>query len=109
MTANVQLVYCTCPEAAIASRIAETLVSEGLAACVSQLSGVQSVYRWRGEIERDVEVLLLIKTVDSRFDALAARVRELHPYDVPEIISVPVTRGLPDYLQWVCKCTADDS
>jgi len=109
MTSTVLLTFCTCPDDSIASAIAETLVEERLAACVTQLPGIRSVYLWEGEIAKDHEVLLLIKTTDSRFDAMAGRLRELHPYDLPEIISAPVTRGLPDYLEWVCQCTSENS
>ncbi|MEA3278323.1 MAG: divalent-cation tolerance protein CutA [Pseudomonadota bacterium] len=107
MTANVLLTFCTCPDDVIANRIAETLVRERHAACVNRLSGVTSFYRWQGELQRDEETLLLIKTTTARFDALSARLRELHPYELPEIIAVPVDRGLPEYLQWVSTCTAD--
>jgi len=99
---------CTCPDAESAGRIADVLVSEGLAACVNRLPGITSVYSWKGKIERDAEVLLLIKTAEARFNALSARLLELHPYDLPEIIAVPVADGLPEYLQWVCKCTNVD-
>jgi len=108
MTPNLLLVFCTCPDAPAADRIADSLVREGLAACVNQIPGLTSVYRWEGRIERDAETLLLIKTTDARFDALSARVRELHPYDLPEIVAVPVALGLPEYLEWVCACTAND-
>lgn len=109
MTANVLLTLCTCPDDATALRIAEALVSEGLAACVNRVPGLTSVYLWQDKIEHDAETLLLIKTTDARFEALAARLRELHPYELPEIVAVPVTRGLPEYLQWVSTCTADDA
>jgi len=109
MSPNVLLAFCTCPAGEPANRIADALVSEGLAACVNQIPGVTSVYRWKGKIEHDTETMLLIKTTDSSFDALSARLRELHPYDLPEIIATPVTRGLPEYLQWVCTCTANDA
>ena len=103
------LVFCTCPDTATADRIAEALVTERLAACVNQIPGIRSVYLWQGKIERDAEVLLMIKTTDRRFAALETRITRLHPYEVPEIIAAPVTRGLPAYLEWVSTCTADDS
>ena len=105
MTTTLLLTFCTCPNEEVGTRIAETLVAEGLAACVNQVPGLQSVYLWQGETTRDAETLLLIKTTDSRFDAMATRLRELHPYELPEIIAVPVTRGLTEYLQWVSTCT----
>ena len=109
MKPNALLTFCTCPFGEPADTIADTLVREGLAACVNQIPGLTSVYRWQGKIEHDAETLLLIKTTDSRFDALSARLRELHPYDLPEIIATPVTRGLPEYIQWVSTCTANDA
>jgi periplasmic divalent cation tolerance protein len=109
MPSEASLLFCTCPDEVVASAIAERLVEERLAACVNQLPGIQTVYRWQGAIERDTEVLLLIKTARFRVDALTARLRELHPYEVPEIIAVSVSQGLPDYLNWVTQCTSTDS
>jgi periplasmic divalent cation tolerance protein len=105
MKPNVLLVFCTCPNGETADLLAKALVKERLAACINQVPGLTSVYLWQDKIERDKETLLLIKTTDSRFDALCARLRELHPYDLPEIIATPATRGLPEYLRWVCTCT----
>ena len=99
------LILSTCPDSDTASALGETLVGEGLAACVSLVPGLTSIYRWEGAVQRDSEVLLLIKTSGGRFDALSRRLRELHPYDVPEIIAVPIVAGLPDYLTWVTACT----
>lgn len=93
--------FCTCPDAASAERLAETLVGERLAACVNLLPGVRSVYRWQGAVERADEVLLLIKTAGERLDALAARVRALHPHELPELVAVEAAGGLPAYLEWV--------
>lgn len=109
MTSPILLVHCTCPDETTAAALAETLVRERLAACVNQLSGVRSRYLWQGEIHQDDETLLLIKTTGDRFAALASRLRALHPYDLPEILAVPVTHGLPDYLDWVRQCTSEDS
>jgi periplasmic divalent cation tolerance protein len=109
MSADILIAFCTCPDAAVADRIAEALVGEQLAACASILPGVASVYRWEGQMQRDVEVLLLIKTTRGRLPELTDRVRGLHPYELPEVIAVPVTGGLPDYLQWVIKCTASNA
>ncbi len=103
------VVFCTCPDDETAARIAETLVVERLAACVNRLSALTSVYLWQDKVERDTETLLLIKTTDARFEALRARLCELHPYEIPEIIAIPVTRGLPGYLEWVHTCTASDA
>lgn len=105
MTAYHSLIFCTCPDAAVAGRIAETLVEERLAACVNLLPGITSIYRWDGAVQRDPEVLLLIKTTSERVATLTDRLRELHPYAIPEIIAVPIIDGLPDYLSWVTTCT----
>jgi periplasmic divalent cation tolerance protein len=99
------LVLCTCPDLEVAAAIAEALVAEGLAACVNLVPGLTSIYRWQGEIQREGEVLLLIKTAAQRFEALAERLRRLHPYELPEIIALPIAAGLPDYLAWVSQCT----
>ena len=76
-------------------------MDERLAACVNQLPGVQSTYRWQGAISSDTEVLLLIKTTAACLPALQARLLELHPYELPELIAVPVALGHEAYLQWV--------
>jgi periplasmic divalent cation tolerance protein len=94
------VVYITVPTPQEAGRLARTLVEERLAACVNRLP-VQSTYRWQGQIEEADEVLLIVKTVRTRLDALAARVRALHSYTVPEIISLPLVAGWPPYLAWV--------
>lgn len=101
MTDTVLLCYCTCPDDASAQALAEALVGESLAACVNRLPGVQSTYRWQGELVTDAEELLLIKTTAARFEALRTRLLQLHPYDVPELVAVPVERGHPAYLEWV--------
>lgn len=105
---SVLLCLCTCPDAASAATIAETLVDERLAACVSQLPGLRSVYRWQGRVEQAAEVLLLIKTTDDRFEALTARLRALHPYELPELIAVEAIGGLAPYLHWVAEQTRQD-
>jgi periplasmic divalent cation tolerance protein len=109
MSADVLIALCTCPDAAVGGRIAEALVGEGLAACVNTLPGITSVYLWKGEVQRDAEVLLLIKTTQARLPELTGRVRQLHPYELPEVIAVPVSGGLPDYIQWVITCTSPDA
>jgi periplasmic divalent cation tolerance protein len=105
MDAEHALVFCTCPDEQSATRIAEALVDERLAACVNLLPGVTSLYRWEGQMQRDREVLALIKTTGARLALLTERLRALHPYQIPEIIAVPITAGLPDYLSWVTTCT----
>lgn len=99
---SVLLVLCTCPPEA-ADQLATALVEEQLAACVNVLPGIQTVYRWQGALERSAESLLLAKTTSDRYLALETRLRALHPYDLPEIIALPVERGLPGYLAWVSE------
>ena len=95
----------TLPSDGDAAVFARTLVEERLAACVSFQSGVESVYSWAGHLERNQERQVIIKTTTSRVEALWARVRELHPYDVPEFLVLPVTDGNAAYLQWIRDST----
>jgi periplasmic divalent cation tolerance protein len=97
----VLLCYCTCPNAESAQHLADALVGEALAACVNRIPGIHSTYRWKGEVTTDAEELLLIKTTASRFEALKERLLALHPYELPELIAVPVERGHAAYLDWV--------
>lgn len=105
MSDSVHTALCTCPDPDTAERLASALVDEGLAACVNLIPGILSVYRWQGQVHRDPEVLMLIKTTGERLAALATRIRELHPYELPELIVQPVSAGLPDYLEWIRACT----
>ena len=100
------LVFTNVPNRDVAAQIAEALVGKRLAACVNVLAGCTSIYRWQGEIERSEEIPVLIKTRAVRFPEVEATIRHLHPYELPEIIAVPVTQGLPEYLQWVAEETA---
>jgi periplasmic divalent cation tolerance protein len=100
MTDSIVL-FCSCANEAEARRIAEALVESRLAACVNLLSGIQSIYRWEGEVETAREVLLLIKSRNERWDELRARITELHSYDTPEIIAVPITAASEKYLNWI--------
>lgn len=95
------VVLCTCPDGAPAVDLAESLVGEGLAACVNRLPGVASCFRWEGRVQHETETLLLIKTTRERLAELTARIRDLHPYELPEVIAVPVKGGLEEYLDWV--------
>ena len=99
--AEVLLVLSTFPDAETAARSARTLVEENLVACANVLPGVRSIYRWQGKIEEAGETIVFFKTTLAIFPACEARLRELHPYDVPEIIALPITSGLPAYLRWV--------
>ena len=91
----------TCPDRASADRIASALVAERLASCVNIVPGLVSTYRWQGHIERDDELLLVIKTMPDRLEALRARLLELHPHELPELLAVEAAYGLPAYLDWV--------
>ncbi len=95
------VVLMTAPDRDEASRIAELLVNSRLAACVQILPEVQSVYRWKGEVERNTEILLLAKTTSDKFDELDRAVREIHSYDTPEIIALPVNAASESYLNWL--------
>jgi periplasmic divalent cation tolerance protein len=101
MSDTVLLCYCTCPDDDRAQHIARTLVAERLAACVNRLRGVASTYRWQGEVVTEAEALLLIKTTVACFPALRERLLVLHPYELPELVAVPVERGHQAYLDWV--------
>ena len=91
----------TCPDSDTAARIAIALISEGLAACVNEIPGLTSTYMWEGRLQRDAEVLLLIKTLEERLPALESRLKALHPYELPELIALPVCGGSAAYLDWV--------
>ena len=95
---------CTVPDRESALRIARTLVEERLAACVNVVPQVTSVYRWHGQVEENDELLLIIKTVEQvDLDKLEDRLLTLHPYDVPELLLLPVSYGLDKYLDWIEK------
>jgi periplasmic divalent cation tolerance protein len=95
------LVITHLPDRESASELAAALVGERLAACVNILPPCQSVYRWQGALEQASEVPLLIKTTAARYGALEAAIRARHPYELPEIVAVPVTHGLAAYLAWI--------
>ncbi|TNC98880.1 MAG: periplasmic divalent cation tolerance protein [Gallionellaceae bacterium] len=98
---EVLLVISNAPDRATAERIADALVAADVAACVNILAECASIYRWEGKVEQATEVPLLIKTTTEAYPRLEAELRKLHPYEVPEIIAIPVTAGLPAYLDWV--------
>ena len=100
-----QLVLCTCPDKDSAHLIAEQLVDQKLAACVNILPGVTSVYRWMGNIEESQEQLLIIKTVSDLIENVVNAVNDLHPYELPEVIGVPLDSGSMDYLNWISENT----
>lgn len=98
---SVLMVFTNCPDTQSAVALAEHLVEKRLAACVNVLGGCDSIYRWRGAVERAQEVPVLIKTTRGAYDRLAAAIRSHHPYELPEIVAVRVEAGLPEYLSWV--------
>lgn len=95
------LVLCTCENQEQAQRIARTLVEERLAACANILPGVVSTFRWQGEVSEANEIQLFVKTAMERYQALERRIAELHSYDTPEIIAIPITAGSEKYLRWL--------
>ncbi len=103
------IALCTVPDRKTAERIAERLVGQRLAACVNILPGLTSVYRWQGEVQRDNELLLVIKTQRACFNALEAAVHRLHPYELPEIVAVPIVTGSRRYLAWITENTGPDA
>jgi periplasmic divalent cation tolerance protein len=95
------LVCSTFPEIETARRIARQLVTENFAACANIIPAVESIYRWQDKIEDAPETLVLFKATAARYLAFQEKLRALHPYEVPEIICLPISGGLPEYLQWV--------
>ncbi len=109
MSERVMLVFSNAPDSATARAIAERLVGDRVAACVNQLPPCVSTYHWQGKLLTDEEVPLLIKTTKSCLPAVQARIQALHPYELPELIAVPIDAGLPDYLAWVAQqCRPDN-
>ncbi len=102
------LVLTNMPDEQSARALARRLVELKLAACVNILPGVQSLYRWQGEIEEAVEITMLIKTTHGRYAEIELAIKENHPYQVPEIIAMPVIEGLPAYLGWIAQETKKD-
>lgn len=101
------IILTTWPDVESARAAARKLVEEKLAACGNLVPGIESIYRWQGNIETSSEVLVIFKTTAARYPALEARIRELHSYEVPEILSLPVGAGLPAYLRWVAESCRD--
>lgn len=108
MSTPILYAYITCKDAADARRIGRTLVLERLCACVNILPAIESFYWWNGRIEHDDEAVLLAKLPESGRDALLGRVLELHPYDTPCVVFLPVAGGNPEYLEWLAG-EADDT
>ena len=99
------LVLTNVPDRAVAEKLADMLIEKQFAACVNILAPCRSVYRWKGALQHDEEHPMLIKTTQERYAALEQALRAAHPYELPEIIAVPIERGLPAYLDWVAAET----
>lgn len=99
------VVYITAPSEDAAAVIARALVEQKLAACVNIVRNIRSIYSWQGKIEDDAEVLMIVKTQKKHFTALSEKVKELHSYDIPEIIALPILKGSDDYLEWIKAST----
>ncbi len=98
---EVSLVLSTAPNAEVGAEIARVLVEESLAACVNIVPGLRSIYRWQGQLCEDSEVLLVAKVASARVEMLTQRIQVLHPYEVPEVISMKIQGGAEEYLKWV--------
>ncbi len=96
-----RLIYATAPSRDEAERIAQTVVGERLAACANLFDGVTSFFHWEGRLCRENETVLILKTAAQRVDGLTARIRQLHSYDCPCIVSIPIEAGNPDFLNWI--------
>jgi len=103
MTEKIVLALSTFPDRETAQRISNQLVGEKFAACANILPGVESIYRWKEKIESGNETLVFFKVSEDRQSAFQEKLRSLHPYEVPEVIFVPIASGLPDYLRWVVE------
>lgn len=101
MTAKQQIVFNTCPDEETARHIAAALVEQELAACVNIIPGIESIYRWHDQIESGRECLLIIKSNVACYGELERSLKTLHPYELPEIVAVPIQTGLPAYLDWI--------
>ena len=108
-TEGFQLVLTTAGSDEQAETIARSLVERNLAGCVNIVSGVCSVYRWKGEVTREEEKLLLIKTSARLFEPVREAIREIHTYEVPEVIAIPLADGDPEYLRWLADCVGGDA
>jgi periplasmic divalent cation tolerance protein len=101
MASDYLIVFCTFPSAEEARCIVRELVESKLIACGNIFPNVESIYRWKGEVESASEVFAMLKTTDEAFDRLQIKFNSLHPYDVPELVAYPIGRGLPAYLEWI--------
>ena len=102
---NIKIVLCTCPDLDSARHIGTYAIENQLAACVNLITKVESIYSWNNEINRDLEVLTIFKTTEELLDKLESAILELHSYDLPEIIVLPVEGGSKSYLEWIADST----
>jgi periplasmic divalent cation tolerance protein len=100
---NALIAFCTFPDAEIARNVVRQVVDLRLAACGNILPQIHSVYRWQGKVESADEVLAIFKLDAARYPEFESKIRSLHPYEVPEIISCPIEKGLPEYLRWIAE------
>ena len=106
---EIVLAFSTFPDVETARRIARELVTEKFAACANVIPKIESIYRWQGKIEQGDETLVLFKTTAARFAVFQEKLKSLHPYDVPEIVSCPVDEALPEYLRWVIDSSTPEN
>jgi periplasmic divalent cation tolerance protein len=105
MPTSAQLILCSCPSHECAEKIAATLLEKRLAACVSISAPMTSLFMWHEKLQKEEEVMLIIKSTQQRYAALETCLKSEHPYELPEIIAVSVKDGLPAYLNWLTECT----
>ncbi len=105
MPTEYQIILTTCPDQDMAEKLAKRLVNDNLAACVNIVPALTSIYKWKNELITGTEVLLMIKTRTDCYEDAESVIGEMHPYELPEIISVPISNALPDYLQWIDSAT----
>ena len=106
MSNEYSMIIATFTDKELAKKIAKTLVEQRLAAC-AQLLPIESVYRWKDEICDECEIMVLIKSKANMFEKIATAIKAHHPYEVPEIIQIPISAGLPEYLRWIDDCTSE--
>ena len=109
MSEEILLAFCTFPDVETARRIARELVELRLVACGNVLPQIHSIYRWQGKVESNDEALALFKLSADRYAEFEAKLRSLHPYDVPEIIACPIDQALPEYLRWVIDSSTPEN
>ena len=108
MGADYLVIFVSCPDEEMAGDMADKLVRGGLAACVNIVPGVCSVYQWQGRLEKEQEWLLQIKTRTALYEDIERLIRAEHPYELPEVIAVPIVRGSSDYLEWIDQMTREN-